>query len=129
MPSASPMTPQELESKVQQFIGDARAKASDGKITVVEFGALVVALLRLAVSGLDSIPMGKDAKKAWALSAVAYLFDSAADGCVPLVARPLWWIARPAVRTLVLSAADGALEQVLALVREASPAASMETKQ
>lgn len=128
MPDTVPLTPQELELRVQQFIADARAKAADGKVTVVEFGSLVVALLRLAVAGLDSIPMDKQAKKAWALSAVAFLFDNVADRCIPLVARPVWWIARPAVRQLVLSAADGALEQVLSLVRAASPAVAVETK-
>jgi len=36
---------------------------------------------------------------------------------VPLPARPVWWIVRPAVRSLVLAAAGGALEQVLRLTR------------
>ena len=49
------------------------------------------------------------------------LFDAVADSCVPMLAKPVWWIVRPAVRTLVLSAAGGALEQILKLTREARP--------
>jgi hypothetical protein len=121
MAVVAPLTPQELEALVAKFIGNARAKAVGG-LTVSEFGSLIVELLRLAVTGLESIPTEKPAKKAWALQAVAVLFDSVADACIPMAAKPLWWIIRPAVRSLVLSASDGALEQVLAMVRE-SPAA------
>jgi hypothetical protein len=44
-----------------------------------------------------------------------------ADSCVPFAAKPIWWVIRPAVRTLVLSAAGGALEQILKLTRAAAP--------
>lgn len=126
MPVAEPLSPQELEALVAKFIADARVKAVGG-LTVVEFGSLTVELLRLAVTGLESIPADKPSKKSWALQAVAVLFDSVADACIPLAAKPVWWIVRPAVRSLVLSAADGALEQVLALVREAPNAAFVYT--
>lgn len=122
MAVVEPLTPQELESLVAKFIGDARAKAVGG-LTVAEFGSLTVGLLRLAVTGLESIPTGKAEKKAWAIQAVAVLFDSVADSCVPMPAKVIWWAVRPTVRALVLSAAGGALEQVLSLVRESSPAA------
>jgi hypothetical protein len=36
---------------------------------------------------------------------------------VPRVAYPIWILARPAVRALVLALAAGAVEQVLPLVR------------
>jgi hypothetical protein len=111
------LTPQQLESLVAKFIGDARAKSAGG-LTVAEFGSLVVELLRLSVTGLESIPADKAAKKEWALIAVASLFDNLADCLVPTLAKPFWWLVRPAVRALVLSAAGGALEQVLDMVRQ-----------
>lgn len=114
------MTPEQLTTAVQAFLADARARARGG-LTVAEFGDLVVSLLRLAVAGLDTIStLDGPGKKAWALAAVAALFDTVADACVPLPAKPVWWLMRPAVRSLVLAAAGGALEQVLRLTRAAA---------
>ena len=45
------------------------------------------------------------------------LFDAVADKAVPTVLWPVWILARPAVRSLVVSLAAGAVEQVLQLVR------------
>jgi hypothetical protein len=115
------MTPEQLQSAVLAFVASARLKAAGG-LTVAEFGSLVVEVIRLAVAGLDTISgMDGAAKKSWALACVGTLFDAVADACVPLVARPVWWVIRPAVRTLVLSAAGGALEQILTLTRAAAP--------
>ena len=115
------MTPEQLENAVIGFISGARAKAVGG-LTVAEFGSLTVEVIRLAVAGLDTIStLDGPSKKAWALACVGSLFDAVADSCVPMLAKPVWWIVRPAVRTLVLSAAGGALEQILKLTRAASP--------
>jgi hypothetical protein len=115
------MTPEQLQSAVVGFIAGARLRAQGG-LTVAEFGSLIVELIRLAVAGLDTIStLDGPAKKAWAIACVGNLFDAVADSCVPFAARPVWWIVRPAVRTLVLSAAGGALEQILALTRAAAP--------
>ena len=115
------MTPEQLQAAVVGFIAGARAKAQGG-LTVAEFGSLVVEVIRLAVAGLDTIStLDGPAKKSWASACVGNLFDAVADSCVPLVAWPVWFIVRPAVRTLVLSAAGGALEQILALTRAAAP--------
>lgn len=115
------MTPDQLQAAVIGFISGARAKASGG-LTVAEFGSLVVEVIRLAVAGLDTIStLDGAAKKAWAIACVGNLFDAVADACVPFAAKPVWWLVRPAVRTLVLSAAGGALEQILKLTREARP--------
>ncbi len=56
-------------------------------------------------------------KKALALEAVGDLFDAVADRAVPPIAWPVWIVARPAVRSLVLALASGAIEQLLPLVR------------
>jgi hypothetical protein len=115
------MTPEQLQTAVLAFIADARLKAIGG-LTVAEFGSLATELLKLAVSGLDPLPtLDGPAKKAWAIACVGNLFDAVADSCVPFVAKPVWWVIRPAVRTLVLSAAGGALEQILKLTRAAAP--------
>ena len=125
MPDILPIAPidpaAKLQANVAAFLAAARAKATGG-FTVAEFGSLVVEVIRLAVAGLDTIStLDGPAKKAWALACVGALFDAVADACVPTLAWPVWFIVRPAVRTLVLSAAGGALEQILALTREASP--------
>ena len=115
------MTPEQLQAAVVGFIAGARAKAANG-LTVAEFGNLTVELIRLAVAGLDTVTtLDGPGKKAWAIACVGALFDAVADSCVPMLAKPVWWIVRPAVRTLVLSAAGGALEQILKLTREARP--------
>jgi hypothetical protein len=115
------MTPEQLQSAVIGFIASARLKAAGG-LTVAEFGSLVVEVIRLAVAGLDTIDtLDGQGKKAWALACVGNLFDAVADSCVPTLAWPVWFILRPAVRTLVLSAAGGALEQILVLTRAAAP--------
>ena len=115
------MTPDQLQSAVVGFIAGARLKAAGG-LTVAEFGSLVVEVIRLAVAGLDTITtLDGPGKKAWTLACVGSLFDAVADSCIPLLARPVWWIVRPTIRTLVLSAAGGALEQILTLTRAAAP--------
>jgi hypothetical protein len=115
------MTPEQLQTAVLTFIASARLKAAGG-LTVSEFGSLTVEVIRLAVAGLDTISsLDGPGKKAWALACVSTLFDAVADACVPTLAWPVWFILRPAVRTLVLSAAGGALEQILVLTRAAAP--------
>ena len=115
------MTPEQLQAAVIGFIAGARAKAVGG-LTVSEFGSLTVEVIRLAVAGLDTIStLDGPAKKAWAIACVASLFDAVADACIPLPAKPIWWIVKPAIRSLVLAAAGGALEQILKLTRAAAP--------
>lgn len=119
----APLSPaDQLQADVSRFIANAVAKSRDG-LTVAEFGELVVELLRLAVTGLDSLPTDGAAKKAWALGVVAVLFDSVAGYAVPLWLQPVWLIAKPAIRVLVLAAAGGALEQILRLTRAVQPPA------
>lgn len=112
---------QKIVSLATQFLADAKAKAAGG-LTVAEFGALVVELLRVLVAGLESVPTDGPAKKAWALSIVAALFDSVAGYAVPIYLQPLWLVTKPAIRALVLAAAGGALEQILSLSRAAATA-------
>lgn len=108
-----------LLNKIVAFVETAKSAAADG-ITWAEFGELVVALLRLVVTFLDTVSTLTGAeKKALAMDAVAGLFDAVADKAVPTLAWPVWILARPAVRALVLALASGAIEQLLPLVRSA----------
>lgn len=106
-----------LLEKVAAFVATARTAADDG-LTWAEFGELMIGLLRLVVSVLDTVTgLSGEQKKNLALEAVGDLFDAVADRAVPLPLWPLWVVARPAVRSLVLAVASGAVEQVLPLVR------------
>jgi len=106
-----------LLDKIAAFVSAARAVAADG-LTWAEFGELMVGLLRLVVAVLDTVTtLTGEQKKALALEAVGDLFDAVADRAVPPIAWPVWIVARPAVRSLVLALASGAVEQLLPLVR------------
>ena len=118
---ANTKTPDQLSAEVTSFLADARQKAAGG-ITVAEFGTLTVSLLHLVASGLDSITtLDGPAKKAWSIACVGLLFDAVATSAVPFAMQPVWLICRPAIRSLVLAAAGGALEKILALSRASIP--------
>ena len=106
-----------LLDKITTYIASAKIAAADG-LTWSEFGELLLALLRIVVSALDSVSTlsGKE-KKALTLDAVARLFDAVADYAIPVTLYPIWLVARPAVRSLVLALAGGVIEQLLPLVR------------
>lgn len=106
-----------IKDKVAAYLSAARAASADG-LTWQEFGELLVGLLRLSIETLDkTLTLTGPAKKELVLEAAAALFDSVADKCVPLVAWPVWIILRPAIRSLVLAIASGAVESILNIVR------------
>jgi hypothetical protein len=108
-----------LGDKVSAFIAISQLKARNG-LTLSEFGELVVALLRVVMSTVDSLPAEGSEKKQWALDAVAALFDSLADGCIPILAWPVWILVKPAARSILLLVISGAIESLLPLVRIAT---------
>jgi hypothetical protein len=105
--------------KVRSFLVVARVKAADG-LTVAEFGELLIALLRVAIDAADLMAQPGPERKEFVIAAVAALFDSVADYAVPTLAWPIWIVARPVVRTLLLSAVSGAIETLLPIVRIAA---------
>ena len=105
--------------KVRAFLVVARVKAADG-LTVAEFGELLIALLRVSIDAADLMTQPGPERKEFVLAAVAALFDSVADYAVPTLAWPVWIVARPVVRTLLLSAVSGAIETLLPIVRIAA---------
>lgn len=110
------MTPAEIEVQVLAFVRHAKGIASDG-LTISEFAGLAVDLLRLSIAAVDAIPTEGAGKKAFVLESVAMLFDGIADRLVPWAAWPVWIIAKPAIRGIVLAVASGAIESLLPLVR------------
>lgn len=109
-----------VRDKIAAFITVAKVKAQGG-VTISEFSELAIALLRIVMGTIDSLPQSGIEKKALAMDAVAMLFDALADKCIPTLAWPVWVIVRPAVRSLVLLSADGAIESLLPLVRMSRP--------
>lgn len=106
-----------LMDKIRAFISTAKSAAADG-LTWAEFGDLMLALLRLVIPAIDAAKFLTGAeKKKFALEAVGMLFDAVADRAIPVAVWPLWLIVRPAVRSLVIAMASGAVEQLLPLVR------------
>lgn len=105
--------------RISDYISAARTKAADG-LTVSELTELTVSGMRLAISALDRVDeMSGAEKKAEVLKLVEFFFDQFADACVPMLARPFWWLVKPAVRALILSLASGAVESILQFVRKA----------
>lgn len=116
-PAAAAASFDTLASKVSAFLAAAQSAAADG-ITWVEFGTLLLALLRIVVQALDDVAtLSGPEKKELVLEAAAALFDTIADKAVPTAAWPLWILVRPAIRSLVLAIASGAIESLLPLVR------------
>lgn len=120
-PIASTKDLASLAEKVRAFVATAKEIAGGG-VTVAEFGELAVALMRIAIQAADAIPVDGAMRKEFVLNAIGLLFDELADRCVPTLGWPIWLIVRPAVRSLVLLAASGAIESLLPLVRKASAA-------
>lgn len=107
-------------NKTHAFIVAAQTAAADG-LTWHEFGELFLAMLRLIVSQMDAVStMTGPQKKALAVLSVEHLFDGVADFAVPKLAYPLWFVARPTVRAVVVAIAGGVVEQLLPLVRSAA---------
>jgi hypothetical protein len=104
-----------VKDKVAAFIATAKAKAADG-LSVSEFAELTVALLRVVMAAVDSLPDDGAQKKTWVLDAVGLLFDTLADKVIPTMAWPIWMVVRGSVRSLVLMAAAGAIESMLPLI-------------
>lgn len=103
-----------IPEKLAEFIANAQAKAADG-LTWAEFGEILIDFLRLAIHLYDGvIAMTGAQKKAAVLEGVAALVDALAPFIMP------WWLlpALPAVRSLVIALASGAIETLLPLVRK-----------
>jgi len=108
-----------LSQKVQDFIAQAKDKARDG-LTFAELGVLTYSLMRLVILQVDELDVPGALKKADVLAAAGLLFDTLADQCVPLALKPFWWVAKPAIRSIVIALLSGVMEKMLPDVRAAA---------
>ena len=108
----------DLSQAVKAYVATAKVAAADG-LTWAEFGELLVGLLRLSVRMADVLQLPGEEKKALVLLGAAALFDAIADKAIPVTLWPVWLLVRSPIRSLVLSLAAGAVEQILPLVRAA----------
>lgn len=115
--SAATSQPMDPMARAMAFIAAAESAAADG-LTWSEFGGLLIGLLRTLVAAFDDVAgMAGPEKKSLVLESVGHLFDLVADKAVPLAVWPIWVLARPAIRSLILALASGGVEQILKLVR------------
>lgn len=103
--------------KIADLLTNIRKRAADGT-TVADLTQDTVDAMRLAMTVLDTVSgMSGEEKKAEVLKMVGWVFDQYSDLCVPLIAKPVWWVLKPTARTLVLLIASGAIESLLPVVR------------
>ena len=108
--------PDDYVLKLSEFMEEAKRRAVDG-VSTADVTALTLDAMRIAMTMLDGMVMDGKGKKAEVLRVAEYFFDSFADLCVPTIAKPLWWLMRPAVKALVMQLASGAVEALLPIVR------------
>ena len=106
LPLASASAQPDLVSKVLAFVAHAKADAADG-LSVAEFGELLFELLKLAMDGVAGLEVPGVDKKQFVMNSVATLFDAVADSCVPIYLVPVWWLAKPVIRALILALIGG----------------------
>jgi hypothetical protein len=122
LPEAGFLTPGDIYDKGLAFIQNARQVAADG-LSWSEFSELTSSLMKLATKTLDTVQrMSNEEKKAAVMDLVGRLFDAVAGYAAPVWLYPVWPIAKPILRALVIAFAGGTMEQILELVRK-DPAA------
>jgi hypothetical protein len=105
-----------LSAQIKTYIKLAKEKSADG-LTIAEFSELSVAGLKVAVAACDALSVGGSERKKISMECAAMLFDTLADACVPIFLKPVWWVLRPAARSLCLSLSSGAIEVLLPMIR------------
>lgn len=109
----------DLTAKITTYIEVAKAKAADG-ITFADLAELVLGAMRLAIAAVDTLSVPGAEKKTIVVQVAGTVFDALADRCIPLPLYPIWYVLRPAARSLCCSLAAGAVESLLPLVRLAT---------
>ena len=84
---------------------------------VIEDGAVLIDGAEIAA--VDELELAGDQKKQIVADLAATLFDEFGDLVVPVVLRPAWWLIKPTLRSLIRTAAAGAVDALLPLVRKA----------
>ena len=106
-----------LYGKGVAFTGQVKRQVNDG-LTIAELTEIVLAGMRLTISAVDELELAGQMKKQIVADCAAQIFSDFSDLIVPTPLRPLWWLVKPALRSLVHTAAAGAVDALLPLVRE-----------
>lgn len=106
-----------LYGKVVAYTDQLKRQINDG-LTIAELTELVIAGMRLTISAVDELELAGPMKKQIVADCAAQIFSDFSDLIVPAPLRPLWWLVKPALRSLVHTAAAGAVDALLPLVRE-----------
>lgn len=107
-----------LHGRVTAYILEIRKRVSDG-LTIAELCELTISAMRLAIACVDELNLEGSHKKQIVTDLAASLFDEFSPLLVPSVLRPVWWVVKPPLRSLVLALAAGAVEGLIPLVRSA----------
>ena len=105
-----------LNEKVAAYLSAAKLRAADG-LTISEVCELTVSAMRIAIEAVDTLTVEGSEKRVIVLDLVAVIFENFADLVIPLPLKPVWWLVRPAFKSLSLSLASGAIEALLPIVR------------
>jgi hypothetical protein len=105
-----------LNQKVAAYVSAAKLRAADG-LTIPEVCELIVSAMRIAIEAVDKLSVEGSEKKTIVLDLVSVLFEEFVDLAIPLPLKPVWWLVRPAFKSLSLSLAGGAIEALLPIVR------------
>ena len=73
--------------------------------------------MRIAIEAVDTLTVEGSEKRVIVLDLGAVIFENFADLVIPLPLKPVWWLVRPAFKSLSLSLASGAIEALLPIVR------------
>lgn len=106
-----------LYGRVIAYTETIKRRVNDG-LTIAELTEIVLAGMRLIIATVDDLQLNGPTKKQIVADCAAQLFTEFSDLIVPVPLRPLWWLIKPALRSLVHTAASGAVEALLPLVRE-----------
>lgn len=106
-----------LEAKLRLFFTQVELVLKDKRITLQELVSVYLCGLRLCVSTVEAIPIEGDRRKILVMSAARKIFDQYAYRACPLLLKPFWFIVEPIIKPIALSAASGAVEFLVPLVR------------
>lgn len=106
-----------LEAKLRLFFTEVEAVLKDKKITLQEVVAVFLCGLRLCVNTVEQLPIEGSRRKMIVMGAAKKMFEQYAYRACPLLLKPLWFIVEPIIKPIALSAASGAVEFLIPLVR------------
>jgi len=105
-----------LYGKVMAYIEQVQRQVNDG-LSLSDLVEIILSGMRLTIGAVDELHLAGNMKKQIVADCAAQLFGEFSDLVVPLPLRPVWWMVKPALKKLVHTAAAGAVEALLPIVR------------